>query len=190
MLNIVASRYKAPITVAFIICTLTLLTPLPSIQVFASSPFASGFDHGCDDAGISDSSDRYINQDEKGPSYHTSEFMDGYYEGFEACYNPFQNNERGSGEFKVNVKVTNNFAFDESGGMYVRIDDTDISKTLFGITFPAGETVTKTFEFTSKDVPIGKGFNVEVVYGDDYDEDADGVNGPESAPEEVHIFLG
>lgn len=191
MLNTVASKHKAPITVAFVVCTLTLLISLSSAQVFASSPYASGFDHGCDDADISNPSDRYISQDEKGPSYHTSEFMEGYYEGFDACYSPFnQNSERGSGEFKINVKVTNNFASDESGGIYVRIDDSDVSKTKFGITFPAGETVTRTFEFNSKDVPVGKGFNVEVVYGDDYDEDEDGVNGPESEPEEVHIFIG
>ena len=38
----------------------------------------SGYDHGCDDARISDPSDQYINQPEKGPAYHTPEFMDGY----------------------------------------------------------------------------------------------------------------
>ena len=93
LLNIVASKYKAPITVAFIICTLTLLSPLPSIQGSRASPYASGFDHGCDDAGISDPSERYINQDEKGPSYHTSEFMEGYYDGFDAC----EDNSGGAG---------------------------------------------------------------------------------------------
>lgn len=85
MLNTVASKYKAPITVAFLICTLTLLPPLSSVQGSKASPYDSGYDHGCDDAGISDPSDRYINQDEKGPSYHTSEFMDGYYAGVNAC---------------------------------------------------------------------------------------------------------
>lgn len=33
--------------------------------------YDSGYDHGCDDAGISNLGDRYINQPEKGPSFHT-----------------------------------------------------------------------------------------------------------------------
>jgi hypothetical protein len=33
------------------------------------SPYESGYDHGCDDADISDPDDRYINQPEKGPSF-------------------------------------------------------------------------------------------------------------------------
>jgi hypothetical protein len=55
-------------------------------QVFASesSPYDSGYDHGCDDAGRSES-DKYINQPERGPSFHTQEFMNGYYAGLNAC---------------------------------------------------------------------------------------------------------
>jgi hypothetical protein len=50
-----------------------------------SSPYNSGYDHGCDDAGISDPDNRYINQPEKGPAFHTEEFMSGYYDGLESC---------------------------------------------------------------------------------------------------------
>jgi hypothetical protein len=61
----------------------------PQLQQFANassnSPYESGRDHGCDDAGISDVGDRYINQDEKGPSFHTNEFMRGYNAGFNEC---------------------------------------------------------------------------------------------------------
>ncbi len=64
-----------------------------SIPGFASassrSPYESGYDHGCNDADISDSSDRYINQPEKGPSSHTSEFMNGYDAGFNSCANNY-----------------------------------------------------------------------------------------------------
>jgi hypothetical protein len=84
LLNTVASKQKAPITVAFLICTLTVLFPLSS-QVFASSAYDSGYGHGCDDAKISDSSERYTNQPEKGPSYHTDEFNNGYDAGFSNC---------------------------------------------------------------------------------------------------------
>jgi hypothetical protein len=36
------------------------------------------YDHGCDEAAISDPSDKYINQPERGPLFHTDEFMNGY----------------------------------------------------------------------------------------------------------------
>ncbi len=58
LLNTVASKYKALITVAFLICTLTLLSPVFSVQGSKASPYDSGYDHGCDDAGISDPSDK------------------------------------------------------------------------------------------------------------------------------------
>lgn len=73
---------------------LLLSTALANSAVHASKdPFDSGYDHGYDDAQISDPSDRYINQPEKGPSFHTSEFMRGYDNGFNACSNG------GSGDF-------------------------------------------------------------------------------------------
>jgi hypothetical protein len=50
-----------------------------------TSPYQSGYNHGCSDARISDPSDRYINEPGKGPSYHTPAFMNGYYAGFNAC---------------------------------------------------------------------------------------------------------
>jgi hypothetical protein len=53
----------------------------------SKSPYSSGYDHGCDDAQISDPLDRYINEPGKGLSFHTNEFMSGYYAGFNACSN-------------------------------------------------------------------------------------------------------
>lgn len=50
-----------------------------------SSQYESGYDHGCDVAGIDDPNDYYINQDEKWASYHTAEFIDGYNDGFDEC---------------------------------------------------------------------------------------------------------
>jgi hypothetical protein len=66
----------------------TSLTPIFIIheaEAGGKSPYNSGYDHGCDDADISDPSDRYINQPEKGPSFHTDEFMDGYHAGYNSC---------------------------------------------------------------------------------------------------------
>jgi hypothetical protein len=50
------------------------------------SPYESGFAHGCDDSRTPEFSDRYINQPDKGPSFHTDEFMSGYDAGYNACF--------------------------------------------------------------------------------------------------------
>lgn len=54
--------------------------------------FDSGYTHGCSDAKIINGSERYINQPGKGPTYHTSDFMDGYYQGFDYCSTTATNN--------------------------------------------------------------------------------------------------
>jgi hypothetical protein len=67
--------------------TLSTQLLIGNFQVYASEsyPYDSGYDHGCDDAGISDPGDRYYNQPEKGPSFHTDAFNRGYNDGFNAC---------------------------------------------------------------------------------------------------------
>jgi hypothetical protein len=69
-----------------LVLIIILPLPIPFIGADASSrtPYQSGYNHGCDDADLSPS-DRYINEPGKGPSYHTEEFMSGYYNGFRAC---------------------------------------------------------------------------------------------------------
>jgi len=54
--------------------------------------FNSGYTHGCSDAKIQNDSERYIDQPGKGPIYHTSDFMDGYYQGFDYCSTTATNN--------------------------------------------------------------------------------------------------
>jgi hypothetical protein len=67
---------------------------LTEIAIASSkSPYESGYDHGCDDADISDPDDRYINQPGKGPSFHTDEFMSGYDDGYDDCFSGISNNE-------------------------------------------------------------------------------------------------
>ncbi len=75
------------IIVTLLVIATSAFTFSNPLFVNSTTPYDSGYDHGCDDAKISDPSDRYINQPEKGPSYHTSEFMDGYYRGFDICAN-------------------------------------------------------------------------------------------------------
>ncbi len=71
---------------------LAMILALPGLQMhtvdalsIVKSPFESGYSHGCNDAGITDFSDRYINQPGKGSSFHTEEFMRGYDTGYNAC---------------------------------------------------------------------------------------------------------
>jgi len=52
---------------------------------YAISGYDSGYNHGCDDAKVADPSQRYINQPEKGPNFHSDAFMQGYKSGFNSC---------------------------------------------------------------------------------------------------------
>jgi preprotein translocase subunit SecG len=52
---------------------------------YAISGYDSGYNHGCDDAKIADPSERYINQPERGPNFHSDAFMQGYKSGFNSC---------------------------------------------------------------------------------------------------------
>ena len=62
-----------------------LLISIPGFALASSnSPYDSGYDHGYDDAQLFYPSEQYINQPGKGPEFHTSEFMNGYYAGYAA----------------------------------------------------------------------------------------------------------
>lgn len=63
----------------------TMAALVPYANASSESPYRSGYNHGCDDADISDPDDRYINQSEKGSSFHTNEFMRGYNDGYDNC---------------------------------------------------------------------------------------------------------
>jgi hypothetical protein len=82
-------RDKRPLIFVLAIIIGISLVGQQSIVLFntyasGGSPYDSGYGHGCDDAGRSES-DKYINQAEKGPSFHTEEFMSGYYDGLSNC---------------------------------------------------------------------------------------------------------
>jgi len=47
------------------------IVPSSSAGSVTTEVYDSGFNHGCDDAGIADLSDRYINLPGKGPTFHT-----------------------------------------------------------------------------------------------------------------------
>jgi 5-methylcytosine-specific restriction endonuclease McrA len=53
--------------------------------VYALSGYDSGYNHGCNDAKVVDPSERYINQPERGPNFHSDAFMQEYRSGFNSC---------------------------------------------------------------------------------------------------------
>jgi hypothetical protein len=56
---------------ALIFLSPTIAMQIQSAYAGGKSPYESGYDHGCDDARISDPSDRYINQPEREPNKKT-----------------------------------------------------------------------------------------------------------------------
>jgi hypothetical protein len=184
------SGFKVPITVFFIICALTVLQPLSLVSVYAQSPYDSGFDHGCSDAKISNPDNRYINQPGKDPAYHTGSFMNGYNDGFDSCFtsNSPQSNQ---GMFKIIVTVINHSDNGIYGGITVSVNHypQNFFQSSYGIYFPPGETISKTFNFKSNDVPIGTDFEVNIDYGDDYNQYKFGTNSPSNSPESIHFNI-
>ena len=91
--------------------------------------------------------------------------------------------------FRVNVHVNNSASIDEVGTIHVFIDNTNISKVLNGAFFPAKSTVNQLIEFNATDIPDGKKFTVEIVYGDDKFKRYHGVDSPSKEPEIVQITI-
>ena len=155
-------------------------------------PYKSGYTHGCSDAKISDTSKRYINQPGKGAGFHTNEFMRGYNDGFEKCSNGSNQPPSNTiGTFKVIVEVTNQSPMDTYGGITINAGNypDNIFKPAYDIYFPGGQTVSKMFTFKSSDVPIGTGFEVNIDYGDDYNQYTFGENSPVKRPEIVNFTI-
>ncbi len=154
--------------------------------------YSSGYTHGCSDAKISDPSKRYINQAGKGPNYHTPEFMSGYNGGFEICSNGSNQPPSNTiGTFKVIVEVTNQSPMDTYGGITINVGNypDNIFKPAYDIYFPGGQTVSKIFTFKSSDIPVGTEFEVNLDYGDDYNQYIFGINTPAKKPELVQFFI-
>ena len=94
-----------------------------------------------------------------------------------------------SGQFKVIVQVQNTGNLDEQGALHVAIDGLRNPQTLPGLIFPALQTSSHTFTFSSAEVPVGKGFTAEVIFGDDEIKRAPGVNSAASMPETVPLTI-
>lgn len=64
----------------------TFLTIFAAPQLAAASPRSAGYDHGCDDGNLG--YHKYLNTPSKGIDFHSSEFMQGYDDGYKACFSP------------------------------------------------------------------------------------------------------
>lgn len=91
--------------------------------------------------------------------------------------------------FKVIVEVVNNGNLDEHGTIHVSMDGSRNPQVLNNQIFPAFQTSTFTFTFSSSEAPVGKGFVAEVIYGDDEFKRAYGTNTPAKTPEVVSITI-
>ncbi len=69
-----------------------MLSPVRTTDLLLPT-HTSGYNHGCSDAQISDPSERYINQPEKGSGFHSDAFMQAYNDGFDACSGNSNNND-------------------------------------------------------------------------------------------------
>jgi hypothetical protein len=96
---------------------------------------------------------------------------------------------QGGSSFKVIVKVVNNGNLDEHGTIHVAMDGSRASHVLNDQIFPAFQTVSHTFEFSSSEAPVGKGFTAEVIYGEDEIKRAFGTNTPANSPETVTLNI-
>ena len=94
-----------------------------------------------------------------------------------------------SSQFKVIVQVQNTGNLDEHGALHVAIDGLRNPQTLPGLVFPALQTSSYTFTFSSAEVPVGKGFTAEVIFGDDEIKRVSGVNSAASMPETVPLTI-
>ncbi|MDQ4074063.1 MAG: HNH endonuclease [Thermoproteota archaeon] len=55
-------------------------------QAHAQNQYEFGHDHGCEDARITESSQQYIKQQEGDPSLYLREFIEGYVDGYNECF--------------------------------------------------------------------------------------------------------
>ena len=116
-----------PITIVVLLAFLLVLQLQRVANASSNSPYESGRDHGCDDAAISDVDDRYINQPEKGPSFHTNEFMIGYHAGYNACSGSEDGNDNDNDKTYCDVPNPSNPCHDrkdysDTTGLYTCLD--------------------------------------------------------------------
>jgi hypothetical protein len=90
----------------------------------------------------------------------------------------------------LNVQVLNSGSADLIGSLHVMSATTGVVKNANDITFPAGQTLIKIFEFNQNEIPEGSNFSVEAVYGDDLSKIIHGINNQsKNGPEFISITI-
>lgn len=90
----------------FVLLASLISASFPFVYATSNPPYDSGYNHGCNDARIADPSNRYINQPGKEPSFHTDLFMQGYYDGNNACISKIETIPGIETEtFKINATI-------------------------------------------------------------------------------------
>jgi hypothetical protein len=164
----------------------------PQVYATNDSPYNSGYGHGCDDAVISGPSDRYINQPGKGLSFHSKEFMSGYYDGFDVCSDGTgDNNNPENNAADGNLRVIASLDMGTYGNQYCNSRTFDMRvyvQSELKQEKIAGACEDQETTFTGLDVASGSSFKV-CAYGNDLDLSGcrTAINGPESEPERVII---
>lgn len=151
------------------------------------TPDNSGYDHGCDDAGL-DRSDRYINEPRKGPDFHTGSFMRGYNEGFDACSGGGQASHGNSG-LRVIVTVENVPAYvvgEEAGITITSADDISVYRAVM---IPVASSFFTELQFAPGDVSLGEPISACVYINNELNACGQTANSEEKKPELVDIYL-
>ena len=99
-------QYFSYLLALFVFLLSCFIVTSTSSAYASSDPYDSGYNHGCKDARISDPSHRYINQPERGPSFHTDAFMQGYHDGYDACTDSTEESPSlVTGTFKIDATI-------------------------------------------------------------------------------------
>lgn len=174
------------------LAAISILMFMPLAHASEDDPYQSGYEHGCDDAGISDPSERYINQPGKGPSFHTGSFMRGYNDGFDACSDGVgEDNNAENNDVGGNLRIIATLDMGTYGNQYCGSRTFDIrvyvqseltQEKIVGAC--DGQETT----FSGLDVDSGSSFRV-CAFGNDLDLSGcrTDVNGPESEPERLIV---
>jgi hypothetical protein len=162
--------------------------PILHVDASSDSPYRSGYDHGCDDASISDPSERYINQP---ASLRTGEFMNGYYDGYDACSDGVGDADAENNDSDGNLRVIASLDMGTYGFQYCNSRTFDMR--VYVRSELAQEKVVGVCEdqettFSGLNVATDSSFRV-CVYGNDLDLSGckTVINGPESEPERVTV---
>jgi hypothetical protein len=77
-------------------------------SIYAISPYSSGYSHGCSDAKLG--GHFYLDTPGKGPSFHTSTFMQGYNDGYSSCLGATNTSAYQQGYEQGYKKAVNSYA--------------------------------------------------------------------------------